>query len=298
MCCRERKPAPGDLRYWRGVRRRRICQRCREQHRRSRLGTGSQLQADLAWTVLVSRLGLARADPRRWHPPKTLAVTPPSPRKPLPHTYFCRDWPRFMTELLQSNVSSVTPGAVHELGMAGAVKFPGLVKSAGLVVGSVDPGQRRKYRGLVLAVPPAPRTADWRSRRHVRHRAHARALCGLCFWLRIQVVPSARGCSTDLLVRHLAVERCRRPVGSNRGRGLLRGAMGDYPAPTGHDDGSRHHLERRVGDRAADPHRGMLLMACGADHPLLGQRHRKFDMGCCLLRRWDWPWPVAAGVRR
>ncbi len=44
--------------------------------------------------------------------------------------------------------------------MAGAVKFPGLVKSPGLVVGSVDPGQRRKYRGLVPAVPPALRTAD------------------------------------------------------------------------------------------------------------------------------------------
>jgi hypothetical protein len=56
--------------------------------------------------------------------------------------------------------------------MAGAVKFPGLVKSPRLVVGSVDPGQRRKYRGLVLAVPPAPRTAGWRSRQHVRHRAY------------------------------------------------------------------------------------------------------------------------------
>src|ERR1700676_314298 len=118
-------------------------------------------------------------------------------------------------------------------------------------------------------------------------------LCGLCFWLRIQVVPSARGCSADMLVRHVAVERCRWPVGSNRGRDLLRGAVGDDPAPTGRDDGSGYHLERRVGDRAVDPHRGMLLMVCGADHLLFGQRHRKFDMGRCLLRRWDWPLPIA-----
>src|SRR5882724_1392888 len=182
-----------------------------------------------------------------------LAIT----RKPPPHTYCCRDSPRFVTEILQSNVSSVTRGAVHEFGMAGAGKFPGLVKSSGLVVGSVDRGQRRKYRGLVLAVPPVPRTADWRSRQHVRHRAHAPPLCGLCVWLRIQVVASARRCSADLLVRHLAVERCRRPVGSNRGRDLLRGAVGDYPASAGHDDGSGHHLERCLGDRAADPDRGV-----------------------------------------
>ena len=47
--------------------------------------------------------------------------------------------------------------------MPGAVKFPGLVKSRGLVVGSVDPGQRRQYRGLVLAVPQAARTAGRQS---------------------------------------------------------------------------------------------------------------------------------------
>src|SRR5882672_2302622 len=209
---------------------------------------------------------LSRTDPRHWHRPKTrslsLAITP---QVPAAH-YFYRDWPRFVTELLRSNVSSVTCGAVHEFGMAGAVKFPGVVKSAGLVVGSVDPGQRRKYRGLVLSLPPAPPTADRQSRQHVRHRAHAPALRGLCFWLRIQVVPSARGCSADMLVRHVAVERCRRPDGGNRGRDLLRGAMGDYPAPAGYDDGSGHHLERRLGDRAVDPHRGMLLMVCGADH--------------------------------
>ena len=129
------------------------------------------------------------------------------------------------------------------------------------------------------------RTADRQSRQHVRHPAHAAALRGLCFWLRVQIVPAARGCSADLPVRHLAVERRRRPVGRNRGRDRLRGAVGDHPAPAGHDDGSGHHLERRVGDRAVDPHRGMLLMACGADHQLSGQRHREFDLGRCLLHR-------------
>src|ERR1700694_6058440 len=120
----------------------------------------------------------------RYHP----AITPQA----AAHIFFCRDWPGFVTELLQSSVSSVTRGAAHESGMAGAVKFPGLVKSPGLVVGSVDPGQRRKYRGLVLDVPPAPRTADWRSRQPLRHRAHAPALCGLRFWLRTPLVASAR----------------------------------------------------------------------------------------------------------
>ena len=42
--------------------------------------------------------------------------------------------------------------------MAGAVNFHHLVKPADLVVGSVDPGQQRHYRHLVLAVPPSPRS--------------------------------------------------------------------------------------------------------------------------------------------
>ena len=123
------------------------------------------------------------------------------------------------------------------------------------------------------------------------------ALRGLCVRLRLQVVPAARGCAADLPVRHLAVERRRRPVGGNRGRGLLRGAVGDHPAPARHHDGSGHHRERRVGDRAADPDRGMLLMVCGADHQLSGQRHREFDLGRCLLHRRDRALPAAAGIR-
>ena len=43
--------------------------------------------------------------------------------------------------------------------MADAVEFPGLVKSPGLVVEFPDAGQRRKYRGLVPAVPRRRRPA-------------------------------------------------------------------------------------------------------------------------------------------
>jgi hypothetical protein len=70
---------------------------------------------------------------------------------------FVRDSPQFVTELIQSSVSSVTNGAVDEFGMAGGavkfpVKFPGLVKSPGLVVEPVDAGERHQHRGLVPAV--------------------------------------------------------------------------------------------------------------------------------------------------
>ena len=52
-----------------------------------------------------------------------------------------------MTELLHCHVSSVTCGATDEVGVAGAVKSPGLV------VGTVGPGEQRKYRILVPALP-------------------------------------------------------------------------------------------------------------------------------------------------
>jgi hypothetical protein len=48
-----------------------------------------------------------------------------------------------MTELLQSNECLIARGVIHEFGMAGAVKVPGLVKSVGAVVGSVDAGEWR-----------------------------------------------------------------------------------------------------------------------------------------------------------
>jgi len=152
--------------------------------------------------------------------------------------------------------------------MAGAVKVLGLVKSARVVVVSVDAGERHQYRGLVLALPLPAETADRGSRQHGGQRGDAPSLRGIRLWLCIQIVPSARGCSADLPVRHLAVERHNRTVGGDRGRGLLRGAVGDCPRSAGHDDGSGHNLERRVGDCAVDPDRGMLLMVCGADQEI------------------------------
>jgi hypothetical protein len=77
--------------------------------------------------------------------------------------------------------------------MAGAVEVLGLVKSARVVVVSVDARERHQYRGLVLALPLPAETADRRSRRRVRHRADAPSLRGIRLWLRIQIVPSARG---------------------------------------------------------------------------------------------------------
>jgi len=41
-----------------------------------------------------------------------------------------------------------------------------------------------------------------------------------------------------------------------------------------HDDGSRDDVERGVVGHTADSDRGMLLMVCGGDHQLFGQRHR------------------------
>src|SRR4051794_35061808 len=110
--------------------------------------------------------------------------------------------------------------------MAGAVTFLGLVKPPGLVVEPVGAGERRQYCCLALPVWPPSGNADRQSREHVRCQSDALSLCRICFWLRVQVVPSARGCSADLLVRHVAVERHGRAVGGNRGRDLLRGAVG------------------------------------------------------------------------
>ncbi len=56
----------------------------------------------------------------------------------------------------------------------------------------------------------------------------------------------------------------RRPLGRHRGRNLFRRAMGDHPVPAWHADGGGHHPQRRLGDRAVDPARGMFLLVCGA----------------------------------
>ena len=99
---------------------------------------------------------------------------------------------------------------------------------------------------------------------------HVAALGGLCLWLRLQVGAPPRRRSANLLVRHLAIKRLRWPVRGNRGRDLLRGAVGDHPGQTGRNGGGGYHRQHRVGDRAVDPHCGVLLMVCGGDDQFLG----------------------------
>ena len=71
---------------------------------------------------------------------------------------------QFMTRLLPSNLSCVTGELVHESGMACTVAVAYLVKPRGVVLEFFDAGQRRQYRGLVLAIPLASRTASRRLR--------------------------------------------------------------------------------------------------------------------------------------
>ena len=52
-------------------------------------------------------------------------------------------------------MASVAVGSGVAFEVRFAIKFSGLVKSPGLVVEPADAGQRRQYRGLVRAVPPA-----------------------------------------------------------------------------------------------------------------------------------------------
>src|SRR5215467_13198642 len=69
-------------------------------------------------------------------------------------------------------------GAIHEFGTSGAVEVLGLVKSARVVVVSVDVRERHQYRGLVVAVPLPAGTADRRSWHHVQRPADAPSLRG------------------------------------------------------------------------------------------------------------------------
>ena len=72
---------------------------------------------------------------------------------------FCRDRNRVVTESLQLNVTSVARLS-HEFAMAGAVKFPSLVKSPSLVVVSITARERSEHRSLVLAIPLSSGTTD------------------------------------------------------------------------------------------------------------------------------------------
>src|SRR5262249_58002090 len=89
-------------------------------------------------------------------------------------TFFCLGLPAGrVTELLRSNVSSVTRGAIHEFAMAGAVEGLCLVKSAGVVVGAVYRRERHQYCGFVLALALPAENPEPRSHQHVPHRTDA-----------------------------------------------------------------------------------------------------------------------------
>jgi len=157
---------------------------------------------------------------------------------------------------------------VDEFGMAGrGVEVSGLVKPGCTVVVFPRARERDEYRGVFLIVPLPAEAAD-RRLRYDRHRIDAPSVRGLCVRLRIQIVLAARGCSADLPVRYLAVERHSRTNRSDRGRGLLRCAVGDLATSARHHDGSTDRGDRRVGDCAAHRDRGVLLMARGANQEL------------------------------
>ena len=102
-----------------------------------------------------------------------------------------------------------------------------------------------------------------------RHLGHALPLRSLCFWLRLQILSPARGCSAHLLVRYMAIERRHRPIRGDRSRGLLRSAVGHRPAPARPHRGSGHHREPGMDDRAADRRGAVLLMVWRVDDQLL-----------------------------
>ena len=162
---------------------------------------------------------------------------------------------------------------------------------------SPDVGQHRQCRALVPALSPVLHGADGDPWRRHGHRAHAIPLRSLRVWLRLQVGSPARGRSTNLLVRYLAIERCHRPVRGDRGGDLVRSPMGHRPAPAGWDSRSGHHLDGGLDRRAADRRRAVLLVVRRVDDQLSGQCDREFDMGSRLPLGWHCRLPVAAGVR-
>ena len=164
----------------------------------------------------------------------------------------------------------------------------------GLVVGFPDRGQRREYRDLGAAVPAAPQ-----SRPAISAAPPAsRSCCSSLRPMRL-AAPSARSfrarTSSGSACSTMAFERCRRPLGRDGGRGLLRGAVGDHPASARHDDG-----------RGAPPLNVawvivplIYIAECFSWYAVLtrhypAQRHRELAMGRRLLHCRRWPLLVAA----
>ena len=204
-----------------------------------------------------------------------------------------------MTVLLQPDINSATRGVFpDEFAMAVAVEFPGLVESPGLVVGMLTAGQRRQHRGLVrvyreLTRQPAGSLGS-ASGIGLMLLLCAAYVFGCAFRSLLPRADVQRICLFDTWLSSVVVGRSVATVAEI----CFVGAVGDHPAPARHHDRSRNHPERRVGDRAVDRHRGMLFLACGADHPLSAQRHREFALGRGLLHHRDRSLPAAAGIRR
>ena len=100
-----------------------------------------------------------------------------------------------------------------------------------------------------------------------------------------------------LPVRYLVIERCHRPIGSNRRRDLVRSPVGNRPAPARHYRGSGHHRNCGVGNRAADRRCAVLLVVWSVDDQLPSQCRRELDMGHRLPHSWNSPLPAPTRVR-
>ena len=166
--------------------------------------------------------------------------------------------------------------------MAGAVGFPGLVEPRGLVVGSVDAGQRRQYRGLVRAVSllleqPAGGLAS-QSGIELMLLLCAAYVFGCAFRSFLPRADVQRICLFDTWLSSVIVGRTVATVAEVCFAAQWAIILHQLGTMTGADT-----YQHRVGDRAADRDRRMLFMACGADHQLSVQRHREFDLGRRLL---------------
>jgi hypothetical protein len=113
-----------------------------------------------------------KGQPSRLSPLCAPQASPLFPQASTQH-FFVLAWPQAVDRIATIKCQFGYTRSDHEFAMAGAVKVLGLVKSARVVVVSVDARERHQYRGLVLAVPPPAETAD---RQHVRRRADAPSL--------------------------------------------------------------------------------------------------------------------------
>ena len=152
-------------------------------------------------------------------------------------------------------------------GTAGAAGVPGLVEPRarwwGLLSWSVAPTSRFGW-----CFTASSTKADRQSEQHIWHPAHA--LLSAAY---VSAAPPDRFFRVRMFsappVRDPAVEHGGRPVGGDRGRDLLRRAVGDDPVPAGHDDEIGPSLN------AAGRSVPLILVAqCFSWHVVLTTNHR------------------------